>query len=447
MWDSEDCRMNTSGRKCTGMPNHNGNVLARFLQRAANIEESEVKATSISFAFVFILMTAYYILRPVRDAMASDWTDAEVSFLWTLNFFISTGVVALYGIAVSNIKFQRLVPGVYAFFAVSFILFYLAVTAAQDQTLIDKAFYVWVSVFSLFHISVFWSFMSDLFNKEQAKRLFAIIAAGASAGAMLGPSIPALFAGKVGTQTLMLIAAGLLVLPVPLILYLGKLKVTQLHNEAVHADLSAAKIGGNPFAGFKMFFTNPYLLAIGIFILLYTMIGSFVYFEQKNLLAEFDRSARTQILGGIDWIVNVLTFGLAFFATSRLVREFGMGFTLALLPVLIVGGMLVLAFAPIIVVLLALQVARRSGNYAVTRPAREMLFTEVDRETRFKAKPVIDIVVYRGGDMVTSWFFTGLTQGLGLGLGAVALVGSGIAAIWAGVGIYLGKLYNRERSA
>ena len=447
MRDTEDCRMNTSGRICTGMPSHNGNVLARFLQRAANIEESEVKATSISFAFVFILMTAYYILRPVRDAMASDWTDAEVSFLWTLNFFISTGVVALYGIAVSNIKFQRLVPGVYAFFAVSFILFYLAVTAAQDQTLIDKAFYVWVSVFSLFHISVFWSFMSDLFNKEQAKRLFAIIAAGASAGAMLGPLIPALFAGKVGTQTLMLIAAGLLVLPVPLILYLSKLKVTQLHNEAVHADLSAAKIGGNPFAGFKMFFTNPYLLAIGIFILLYTMIGSFVYFEQKNLLAEFDRSARTQILGGIDWIVNVLTFGLAFFATSRLVRKFGMGFTLALLPVLIVGGMLVLAFAPIIVILLALQVARRSGNYAVTRPAREMLFTEVDRETRFKAKPVIDIVVYRGGDMVTSWFFTGLTQGLGLGLGAVALVGSGIAAIWAGVGIYLGKLYNRERSA
>ena len=428
------------------MSKHNGNFLTRFLQRAANIEETEVKATSISFAFVFILMTAYYILRPVRDAMASDWTDAELSFLWTLNFFISTGVVALYGIAVSRIKFQRLVPGVYAFFAVSFMLFYLAVTAAEDQTLIDKSFYVWVSVFALFHISVFWSFMSDLFNKEQAKRLFAVIAAGASAGALLGPLIPALFAGMVGTHTLMLIAAGMLLLPVPLILYLSKLKVTQLHNEAVHADLSKAKIGGNPLVGFKLFFTNPYLLAIGIFIFLYTMIGSFVYFEQKNLLAEFDRSARTQILGGIDWIVNVLTFGLAFFATGRLLGKFGMGFTLALLPVLIVAGMLVLAFAPIIVILLAIQVARRSGNYAVTRPAREMLFTEVDRETRFKAKPVIDIVVYRGGDMVTAWFFTGLTQGLGLGMGAVALVGSGIAAIWAGVGIYLGRLYNRERS-
>jgi len=274
--------------------------------------------------------------------------------------------------------------------------------------------------------------------------LFSVIAAGASAGAILGPIIPALFAGKVGTYTLMLIAAGMLVLPVPLILYLSKLKITDLHNEAVTADLSAAKIGGNPFVGFKSFFTDPYLLAIGIFILLYTMIGSFVYFEQKNLLAEFDRSTRTQILGGIDWIVNVLTFGLAFFVTGRLVRKFGMGFTLALLPVLIVGGMFVLAFAPIIVVLLALQVARRSGNYAVTRPAREMLFTEVDRETRFKAKPVIDIVVYRGGDMVTGWFFTGLTQGLGLGMGAVAVVGSGIAAIWACVGIYLGKVYNRK---
>jgi AAA family ATP:ADP antiporter len=427
------------------MTSESNGIFARIMRGASRVESNELRATFVSFAFVFILMAAYYILRPVRDAMASDWSDAEVSFLWTLNFFISAGIVALYGIAVSKVRFQRLVPGVYGFFALSFIVFYFAVSTTQDRTLVDKIFYVWLSVFSLFHISVFWSFMSDLFNKEQAKRLFAVIAAGASAGALLGPSIPTLFAGMVGTDTLMLVAAVMLILPVPLILYLGRLKVTDLHNEAVHADLSAARIGGNPFKGFSLFFTNPYLLAIGVFILLYTMIGSFVYFEQKNMLAEYDRATRTQILGSIDWITNLLTFALAFFATSRIVQKFGMGFTLALLPVLVIGGMLILAFAPTITVLLALQVARRSGNYAVTRPAREMLFTEVDRESRFKAKPVIDIVVYRGGDSLTAWLFTGLSQGLGLGMAVIAIIGAGIAAVWALVGIYLGKLYNKER--
>ena len=427
--------------------NNQSNLLSRIMKTASEVEPNELKATLASFGFVFVVMAAYYIMRPVRDAMASDWTDAEVSFLWSTNFFISIGLVALYGFAVSRVKFRYLVPGVYGFFGASFVLFYLIVTMTSDRSIIDKCFYVWLSVFSLFHISVFWSYMSDTFNKEQAKRLFAIIAAGASAGALLGPALPTLFTGILGTYTLILIAGIMMMIPVPLIFYLAKLKQTELHNEDVHADLSAAKIGGNPFAGFKLFATNPYLLAIGVFIFLYTMIGSFVYFEQKNLLASYNLTQRTEMLGLVDWSTNILTFTLAFFVTGRLVKKLGMGLTLALLPVFVVGGMLILAFVPIVVVVLALQVARRGGNYAVTRPAREMLFTEVDRESRFKAKPVVDIIVYRGGDMITSWLFAGLTAGLGLGMGAVAAVGAGIAAVWALFGLFLGKLYNRERDA
>lgn len=418
--------------------------MKRILHKVADIEPNEVKATVSSFFFVFILMAAYYILRPVRDAMASDWSDAEVSQLWTLNFFISTAIVALYGFVVSRVKFKSLVPAIYTFFALSFVLFYVSVFFFTDRTLIDKSFYVWLSVFSMFHLSVFWSYMSDLFNKDQAKRLFAIIASGASAGALVGPVIPTLFANIAGTDNLILIAAVMLMIPIPIIIYLAKLKVTDLKNEDVHADLSAIKIGGNPFAGFKSFVTNPYLLAIGAFILLYTMIGSFVYFEQKNLLAEYDRATRTQILGSIDWIVSVLTFGIAFFATGRIVKKLGMGLTLASMPILICAGILILAFSPIITVLLALQVVRRAGNYAVTRPAREMLFTEVDKETRYKAKPVIDVVVYRGGDTVTAWLFTGLTEGLGLGFAAVGIIGACIAAIWAGFGIFLGRFYDKK---
>ncbi len=420
------------------------NRLVKLIIGAADIEANEIKTTVIAFAFIFILMASYYILRPVRDAMASDWTDAEVSFLWTLQFFISAAVVALYGYAVSRIKFKYLVPCIYGFFAVSFALFYLATFIFEDRVLIDKSYYVWVSLFSLFHFSVFWSYMADLFNKQQAKRLFAIIASGASAGALVGPAIPALFAGIAGGDTLTLIAAIMLILPIPMVPYLARLKITDLHNEHVHADLSAIKIGGNPFAGFRLFLTNPYLLAIGVFILLYTVNGSFIYFQQKNLLEIYDRETRTQILGSITLLVNLLTFGLAYFATGRLVKKLGMGITLALMPVLMVAGMFVLAFAPVITILLALSVVRNAGNYAVTQPARQMLFTEVDKETRFKAKPVIDVVVYRGGDMMTAWFFTSLTEGLGLGMAAVSIVGAAIAAIWAAVGIYMGRVYDKR---
>lgn len=427
------------------MPELN-NPVNKFLKAASKIEAHEVKATLSSFLFVVILMSAYYILRPVRDAMASDWSDAEVSWLWTLNFFISTAVVALYGIAVSRVRFQLLVPAMYGFFAVTFLVFYVSSSAFVDVTLIDKAFYLWVSVFSLFHISVFWSFMSDLFSKEQAGRLFSIIAAGASVGGLIGPSIPSFFSESLGTDNLMLIASVMLLLPIPIIFYLQSLKYSVLQNELTAPAANTAKIGGNPFAGFKMFFSNPYLLAIGLFIFLYTGISSFVYFELKNLLAELSRAERTAVWAQMDLAVNTLSIATGLFATGRIVTRFGMPFTIALVPVLISAGLIVIAISPLMGMVVGLQVLRRAGNYAVTRPAREMLFTRVDRETRFKAKPVIDIVAYRGGDTIMAWLFTGLTQGLGLGLAAVALVGAGIAALWALVGIYLGRWFEREEN-
>ena len=425
------------------MPN-SSNPSSRFLKRVSRIEAHEVNATLSSFLFVVILMSAYYILRPVRDAMASDWSDAEVSWLWTINFFISTAVVALYGVAVSRFRFQLLVPTVYGFFALTFVVFYVAASGTVDRILIDKAFYVWVSVFSLLHISVFWSFMSDLFNKEQAGRLFGIIAAGASVGGLIGPAIPSFFSESLGTDNLMLIASGMLLLPIPIIFYLQSLKSSALHNEDFISQNAPAKIGGNPFAGFKLFFSNPYLLAIALFIFLYTGISSFVYFELKNLLADFSRPERTAVWAQMDLAVNTLSIATGLFATGRIMSKFGMPVTIALVPVLICIGLIVIAISPVMAVVVGLQILRRAGNYAVTRPAREMLFTRVDRETRFKAKPVIDIVAYRGGDTIMAWLFTGLTQGLGLGLASVALVGAGIAALWTLVALYLGRWFERD---
>lgn len=420
------------------------NLMKRFLKSASMVKEQEVRAVIFSFLFVVLLMSAYYILRPVRDSMASDWTDAEVSWLWTMNFFISTAIVALYGIMVSKFRFRLLVPAMYGIFAASFIIFYILGSISEDRTLIDKTFYVWVSVFSLFNISIFWSFMSELFSKEQSGRLFGIIAVGASVGGLIGPSITAFFSVSLGTDKLMLIASMMLLIPIPIIFHLQSLKVKDLNNEKLDSATINQSIGGNPFAGFKMFFSNPYLLSIGLFIFLYTGISSFVYFELKNLLSDFSRPERSVIWAQMDLAVNILAISTGLFATGRIVTKFGMPATIAMVPVMICIGLLVLAISPLLGVVVMLQIIRRSGNYAVTRPAREMLFTLVDQETRFKAKPVIDIVAYRGGDMLMAWLFTGLTQGLGLGLAAVAGVGAGIAALWSLVGIYLGRWFERD---
>ncbi|MEX2495067.1 MAG: MFS transporter [Woeseia sp.] len=427
------------------MSTRDGGKFRNIVTAATKIQPNELKATLLSFAFVFVLMAAYFILRPVRNAMASEWTDAELSQLWTGTFVFSLIAVSVYGGIIPRVKFRWLVPGVYVFFALSFFAFYFGATSVGHPALVDKSFYVWLSVFSLFHVSVFWSFMSDIYSREQAPRLFAFIAAGSSIGAIVGPAITALFAETLGTYNLMLLAAVLLLVPIPIIAALNRLKVTELGNKEVRADLSRAQeIGRNPFAGFMLFFKDRLLFGIGLFIFLYVSMGTFVYFGLKNLLDGYDDATREQIWALIDLSVNSLAIVTALFVTSRLALRFGMSKTLALVPSCLVIGFLIVAVAPILAVVVGLEIARRAGNYAITRPGREMLFTIVNREMRFKAKPVIDIVVYRGGDMVWAWIFTGLTTIAGLGMAGVAAVGALIALVWAWTGSRLGRIYDRD---
>ena len=420
-------------------------LLAGFMRTLSKIESNEIRASFASFAFVFILMASYYILKPVRDAMASDWSDAEVATLWTINFFLTFIVTFLYGAALSLTRLKVVVPGVYAFFALTFVVFALGNGQVQDAVLVDKAFYVWVSLFALFHVSVFWSFMADLFNKEQAKRLFGFIATGASVGGLVGPLIAIVLAEYISNNALIIVAALMLLGVMPLIPYLERLKATELGNAALDGGAAQKRIGGNPFAGFTTFIRSPFLLGIGLFLLLYTSMGSFIYFELKNLLEVYDRGTRTQIQSGINWAVNFFTIITAVVATSRLTTRFGLSVTLALIPAIMAGGLVALAILPVVWLVIVLRVVLNAGNYAITRPAREMLFTLVDREVRYKTKPVIDTVVYRGGDTLNSWAFAGLTEGLGLTLSPVAIVGALIAAIWAVTGVALGRVYNRER--
>tara|TARA_B100000212_G_scaffold341060_1_gene323171 strand:+ start:147 stop:1433 length:1287 start_codon:yes stop_codon:yes gene_type:complete len=421
------------------------NTVLKLINLLTRMRPNEIRATLLSFAFVFLLMTAYFILRPVRDAMSSDWSDTELSWLWTSTFFFSFLAVSLYGEIISRIKFNYVVPGVYVFFSITFFAFNFLSLILIDQDFINKIFYVWLSVFSLFHVSVFWSFISNIFSKEQAPRLFGFIASGASIGAILGPSIPILFANQVGTMNLLIIAGIILLIPVPLISWLKKIKFSELQNHNIDIDVHKNTIRKDFLSGFSSLIKNPYLISISLFILFYVVMNTFVYFELRKLLIDFDRDARTQIWASIDLIVNILAIVTAIFFTSRITTRCGMPATLALIPTIMILGWIVVAISPILLFLIGLQIIRRAGNYSITKPGREMLFTLVDNEARYKVKPVIDIVVYRGGDMLTAWFYTFLTATVGLGLSGISIIATILASFWALTGLYLGNRYSIQR--
>ena len=420
------------------------NFLNRIAKTTAKIEAHELRAVLLSFAFVFTILASYYILRSIRDGLASDWTDVELSTIWTFTFFISFLVVALYGFACSKIKFKYLVPGVYAFFALTFFSLYILINTLPEFKLTNQIFYVWVSVFSLLNISVFWSFMADIYSKQQATRLFGFIAAGSSLGAIFGPTISLLLATKIGSYNLILVSACLLIVPVFIATVLEKIRASDLGTQEKNQDYDQP-LGANILSGFKEFALNRLLLGIGIFIVLYTGISTFIYFELKNILVDYNQDLRTQIWAGMDLAVNVLAVVTAMFATSRLATRFGLSVTLPLVPIIIILGLLIVAVSPILWVVVGLQIVRRAGEYSITKPAREMLFTIVDRESRFKAKSVIDVVVYRAGDIFWAWAFTGLTQVLGMSLAAIALVGAGIASMWSLLAVYLGRYFDKHQ--
>lgn len=421
------------------------NPLARVFKALAKVEPNELQATLLSFLWVFLVMSAWYILRPVRDSLSSDWTDEQLSWLWTSTFVFSAIAVSIYGAVISRVRFSRIVPGVYVFFALSFIGFYVAGATLSGNDIVNRIYYVWTSVFGLFHLSVFWTFMSGLYNKEQAKRLFGVIAVGATTGAIAGPAFVSAFADNIGSLNMLFITAILLLAPIPIMARLDTLRSTSLGNEDGAADLLRGdRLGVNPFSGFSLLVSNRYLLWIALFILLYVTMSTFLYFEIRKPLGDLEQVRRAQIWANIDLAVNLLAAFTALFATGRLATRLGMPKTLGLVPAVMVIAWLVVTVNPAAMTLFVVQVVRRAGNYAITRPGREMLFTLVDNETRFKAKPVIDTVVYRGGDVATAWFYTSIVSAFGLGLVGVSIVGAVIAVAWAAVGIHLGRHYDRS---
>ena len=392
-------------------------------------------------------MASYTILKPVRDAMASDWEREVVSSLWTGTFLFSFVAIGLYSTLASWIRLKWLVPGVYVFFALTFVAFYTVYTQFPSaiDTWLGYGYYMWVSVFALFHLSVFWSYMSQVYTKDQAMRLFAMIATGISAGAILGGSVAALFAEELGESILVLISAGLLLLAIPFILYLD-VGVSRTHGTGDDERKLPEKTESRFYDGFLKLVNTPMLLGIAIFILLLTGINAFAYFVMYDLLKELtpDREIRTQILARRDLAINVSTFVIGIFVTNRLVKWLGMKAALPLLPVLVAVLLVVLAGAPMLATVIGFEIVRKVVNYAITKPSREMLFTQVDTSARFQTKPVIDVICYRGGDVAWAWVYTLVTSKLGASLSQAAMIWAGIAVVWAAVGYWLGVRYTRN---
>jgi AAA family ATP:ADP antiporter len=371
----------------------------------------------------------------------------NLQWVFTGTFVATVTAVPLFGWAAARIPRRKLLPAVYVFFVTNILGFYALFSMDVGQASVARAFFIWTSVFNLCVISVFWSAMADLFSNAQARRLFGFIAAGGSAGAIVGPGLTGVLAAPLGPINLLLISALLLGGAGWCVHALNRHRDEFRRGEPAMKPGRAA-IGGDVLAGVRRVFSSPYLLGIGLFIWLYTTLATFLYLAQARIVADAfdDPATRTALFAWIDFAVNVLTIGIQAVLTARIINWLGIPLTLALVPVLIASGFVGLGLAPLLSVLVAFQVIRRAGEYAVARPAREVLFTVVDVETKYKAKNFIDTVVYRAGDAISSWIYTGLVA-LGLSLSGIAFIAAPIAVLCGAIGIGLGRQQESLRSS
>lgn len=431
----------------------------RVIQRWVKIEPEEFSAVLWSFVYFFALLCGYMILRPLRDEMGIAGGVENLDWMFTGTFVATLSLVPLFGWAATYYERSKLIPYVYYFFISNILIFYLLFESDLTQAWVARAFFIWVSVFNMFVVSVFWSFMTDIFSNRQSKRLFGFIAAGGTVGALVGPALTAAFVVALGTSRMLLISAGFLMVAVYCIHRLVAVvsrsngRGNGRNDEFDDRSRDAASrtydypIGGRIFTGIKLVFQSPYLLGICLLIVLYTTLATFLYFQQAEIIRDAfaDSAERTRVFAAMDFSTNALTILTQFFLTAAIVKRLGMAWTLALIPIGLAAGFLVLGFAPILGVLIVIQVLRRAGNFAIMKPTREMLYVILGREEKYKAKNFIDTVVYRGGDAVSAWAYSGM-QALGLSLAGIAFVAVPLSSLWAVVSYRLGKS-NEKKTA
>jgi ATP:ADP antiporter, AAA family len=426
-------------------------ALLSRLHKVVVVRPNEVQALSWSFAYFFFLLASYYVLRPLRDEMGIAGGVKNLQWLFLATFLVMLAAVPLFGAVVAKLPRRRFIPLVYHFFVANIAIFWLLLTFGVARQEIARVFFVWISVFNLFAVSVFWSFMADLYSSEQGKRLFGFIAAGGSAGVLVGPALTIALAKALGPVNLLLLAAALLEMAVLCAHRLESATAGAGDVEASGAQVGSANppadkgLGGGWLAGLAMVVRSPYLVGIALWVVLLSLAATVLYFQQANIVAAAsnDPAVRTRIFAMIELLIGALTILVQCFATGRLIARFGVGRAAALLPLVFIAGFLALASTPALLVVIVFQAIQRTANFAISNPAREILWTVLEREEKYKAKNVIDIVVFRGADAMSSWLFE-LLRGAGLALSTISLATVPLLAGWLILSLGLGRAQERR---
>ena len=426
---------------------HSASLLTRLGRIATGVAPHERKAVALAFTCNFVLLGGYYILRPLRDTVATIFGVGQLQNLFTATFVGTFIASAIYAALASRIRLARLLPGVFWFWLGNVVLFEVLFRLAPENRWLGASYYVWFSVANLFMISVFWSLMVDVFSASQATRLFALIAAGGALGAIAGPLLTRLLVGRLGLSGMLLLAAAGFVLVIPLVHLLMREK-GRLRERGAGAQQSTLDhaLSGNAFEGFSQLFKSGYILNQAAFMLLMTWVNTVAYFCQTDLIARSYAAiaSRAQAIADIDLVVNICTAVILFVGLGRIVQRFGVTVGLILNPLLMIAAFLATALSPSLFMIQGLQVVRRVAQYAIARPSREICFTVVEQSSRYKAKNVIDTVVYRFGDVSSAWMQAGL-RSIGYGLGGAVAVGIGASIVWSAVATFLGRGYEKRR--
>jgi AAA family ATP:ADP antiporter len=419
--------------------------MERLLQRVAQVKREEIPLVLWSFAYFFCLLAAYYMIRPVRDEMAVQYGPERLQHLFTATFVTMIALIPLFGWLASRLPVNRLLPVVYVTFAAILAVFFAVLAGGAERVAVAPFFFVFVSVFNLFVVSVFWSFMADLYSTEASRRLFGFISAGGSLGAIAGPIGANVLVRYVGVDSLLLASAGTLLVT---LVCIGALLRVSGSKRLLRGSAEPGAAPASLWIGVRRIARSPYLAAICLFVVCYTVLGTLLYFQQVSLVKQAvpDTATRTQLFATVDLAVNALTLLTQFFLTGRLLSRLGATAMLVALPVVSVAGFLALGAFNLLPVLVAVGVLRRVGEFAISKPTRETLFTVVPQEDKYQAKNVIDTVIHRGGDAASSWFAAGL-QSAGLSLAGMAFAGVPIAAVWLATALFLGRKHERLRAA
>ena len=412
--------------------------MKKLFAKIVDVRANEVRALWLGFLFHFLILTGYYIMRPIRDSIAGGNKLETLPWMFTATLIAMLIANALFAAIVARMSRRKFIPLAYAFFILNLALFFALMRSGspEQQVWIGRALYVWVSVFNLFNTAIFWAFMTDLFTVEQGKRLYGFIAVGGSVGGIAGAYITKHYVQQIGPANLLAISAAIFASAIFLVRFFPRGFV----EEGKSPQAEEKPIGGSIWSGLTHIAHSPYLLGLGLSMLIYTTTSTWAYFQQSDLtrVAFADSNARTAFLANLDIWVNTITVVIQIFLTGNLLKWFGVGFTLTAMPALSLIGFAAMGIAPSLELLAAFQIVRRAAAYALMRPSREILFTVLRREDKYKVKSVTDTLIYRLGDQLGGWAYGGLHL-VGLGLASISWVAVPVTASWCALSLWLAR--------